>query len=150
VKTNQATKQSADCLNSLLRGELAAADTYQQAIAKVGGQQGGEELQRIHLEHCEAAATLQDQVRRCGCDPDKTSGTWGAFAKAVEGTAKLFGNAAALKALKEGEEQGISDYESALADETLPTECKTMIVSRLLPQTRSHVAALDRLMTINA
>ena len=147
---NKSLKKSTDRLNSLLRGELAAADTYQQALEKVGAEKGSAELQRIHLEHCEAAAALQDQVRRCGCEPAETSGAWGTFAKAVEGTAKLFGNTAALTALKEGEEQGVSDYESALQDETLPADCKSVIVSKLLPQTRSHIAALDRLLTINA
>src|SRR5688572_29888707 len=111
VNTNRTMTKGADCVNSLLRGELAAADTYQQAIASVGQEQGNQELQRIHLEHCQAAAALQDQVRRCGCEPANSSGAWGTFAKAIEGTATLFGNVAALKALKEGEEQGIHDYE---------------------------------------
>jgi uncharacterized protein (TIGR02284 family) len=146
----QDLKKTTDRLNSLLRGELAAADTYQQAIAKVGAEQGSQELQRIHLEHCEAAAALQDHVRRCGCEPAQTSGAWGTFATAVEGAAQLFGNSAALKALKEGEEQGISDYQAALQDEAVPMDCKSVIVSRLLPQTRNHVAALNRLMTIHA
>jgi hypothetical protein len=59
----------------------------------------------------------------------------------------VFGNTAALKALKEGEEQGIADYESALDDDDLPADCKQMIQSTLLPRTRAHIPVLDHLMT---
>ena len=55
--------------------------------------------------------------------------------------------AAALKALKEGEEHGIKDYESALHGPDLPAECKSLIQSSLLPRCRSHVPVLDRLMS---
>ena len=133
-------------LNSLLRGELAATETYQQALAKVGEGTGAGELRQLHVDHRNAANTLSDHVRQHGGTPDHGSGAWGVFAKAVEGTAKLFGNTAALKALKEGEESGIKAYEEALKDNTLPTECQTLIRSTLLPQTRAHIPVLDRLM----
>src|SRR5262249_42745798 len=112
--TMHETDQTTDSLNSLLRGGLSAAETYQPALAKVGQAPGADELRRIHKEHVEAANTLRKHVHGEGGKPDQGSGAWGAFAKAVEGTAKLFGNTAALKALKTGEEKGIRDYESAL------------------------------------
>ena len=64
-----------------------------------------------------------------------------------QGTATLLGNAAALKALKEGEESGVKSYESALKNE-LPAECKDLIRNTLLPQTKAHIAALDRLLSM--
>src|SRR5436305_622331 len=97
------TATSTDTLNSLLRGELSATETYQQALAKVGTEPGAAELRQIHDEHREAANTLRIHVHQHDGKPDQGSGAWGAFAKAVEGTAKVFGNTAALKALKEGE-----------------------------------------------
>jgi uncharacterized protein (TIGR02284 family) len=142
----QATGKGVDCLNSLLRGELAATETYQQALAKVGSDPGADELRRIHVEHREAANTLRQHVHHCGGQPDQGSGAWGAFAKTVEGTARLFGDTAAMKALKEGEEKGLRDYQSALNDDSLQPDCKELIRSKLLPQTREHIAALDRLM----
>jgi uncharacterized protein (TIGR02284 family) len=135
-----------DTLNSLLRGELAATETYQQALAKVGETPEASGLRQIHIEHRTAANTLRQHVHHFGGKPDQGSGAWGAFAKAVEGAAKLFGNTAALKALKEGEEQGVQSYEAALQDEGLPAECQTLIRSQLLPQTRAHIAVLDGLM----
>ena len=81
-----------------------------------------------------------------GGRPEQGSGAWGAFAKATEGTAKLFGKSAALKALKEGEEHGIHSYEGALKGEDLPVECRKLISDKLLPQTRAHVDVLNQLL----
>jgi uncharacterized protein (TIGR02284 family) len=135
-----------DRLNSLLRGEIAATETYQQALDKLGETKGASELRRIHHEHVKAASTLRQHVHHHGGQPDKGSGAWGAFAKAVEGTAKILGNDAALKALKEGEEHGIKEYEDALQDKALPNDCQSLIRTELLPQTREHLPVLDRLM----
>src|SRR2546421_11041861 len=139
------TDNATELLNSLLRGELAATETYQQALPKLEGTPGYEELRRIHKEHREAANTLRQHVHKVEGKPDQGSGAWGAFAKAVEGTAKAFGTDAALKALKEGEEHGLKEYETALKD-GLPPECTALIESKLLPQAREHIPTLDRLM----
>jgi uncharacterized protein (TIGR02284 family) len=139
-------QEQIDTLNELLRGEISAVETYQQAMAKIDSDPGADELRQLHDEHREAANELRKHIRSHDGTPDHGSGAWGAFAKAVEGVAKLFGNTAALKALKEGEEHGIKSYEDALQDETLPAECKELIRNRLLPQTRAHIPVLDRLM----
>ena len=93
-------------------------------------------------QHAAAAGTHHE-----GGKPDQGSGAWGAWAKTVEGAAKIFGNAAAVKALKEGEEHGVKSYEDALNNPDLPAECQTLIRGTLLPQTRSHLPVLDRLMS---
>src|SRR4051794_3799727 len=139
------TSTITDTLNGLLRGELAATETYQQALAKVANEPGTEELRRIHREHREAANTLRQHVHMFGGKPDQDSGSWGTFAKAVEGSAKLFGNAAALKALKEGEEHGLKDYQDALDSGKLPADCIELIRG-FLPKQRQHIEAIDRLM----
>src|SRR5437667_1106171 len=126
-----ATDRTVDTLNSLLRGELAATETYQQALAKVDDEPGAHELQRIHVEHREAANTLRKHVHQHAGKPDQGSGAWGTFAKAIEGVAKLFGSTAALKALKEGEEQGIKSYEKALDGTDLPADCQNLIRTTL-------------------
>jgi uncharacterized protein (TIGR02284 family) len=143
-----ATTTTIDTLNSLLRGELSATETYQQALAKVGDEPGAEEVRRIHREHRETANAIRQHIHEHGGKPDQGSGAWGAFAKFVEGTAKIFGDKAALKALKEGEERGLKDYENALEDEDLPADCAALIRSRFIPQTREHIATIDRLMDV--
>ena len=131
-------------LNSLLRGELAAVETYQQALTRVSNEPGAFELRRIETEHREAAALLRQHIVERGGKPAEDSGAWGTWARAVAGTAGLFGNAAALRALREGEEHGVSSYETALADENLDAECKRLISGTLLPRTRAHIPTLDR------
>ena len=140
------TPEQTDLLNALLRGELAATETYQQALARLGDEPGAADLRQVHEEHRWAANELRRHVHRHGGKPDQGSGAWGTFAKAVAGAAKLLGNAAALKALKEGEENGVKSYEDALRDKDLPDDCQELIETKLLPQTRDHVPVLDRLM----
>jgi len=85
-------------------------------------------------------------MHKFGGKPDQDSGAWGYFAKAVEGTATFLGNKAALQALKQGEQTGLSSYENALRNQDLPEECRSLIQSKMLAQTRAHVATLDRLL----
>lgn len=132
-------------LNGLLRGELAATETYQQALGKIDSAHGAQQLAQIRDEHCEAVSLLRKHIREFGGDPETTSGTWGTLVKAVEGTAQLFGNSLALAALKQGEENGLSTYEKLADDERLPYACKTMIAGILVPRTKAHIEALARL-----
>jgi len=145
MTTATASTAAVEALNKLLRGELSATETYQQAMAKIGADAGAAELRRIHDDHRTAANEFRQHVHQIGGKPDQGSGAWGAFAKAVEGTATLFGNKAAIKALKEGEEQGIRDYEAALSSSDIPQVCKDGL-RHMIEQTRRHVSTLDRLL----
>ncbi|WP_425614903.1 DUF2383 domain-containing protein [Anatilimnocola sp. NA78] len=137
-----------DTLNSLLRGELAAIETYQQALQKLDSEHGALQLAQIRDEHSEAVSLLRKQIREFGGDPETSSGTWGTFAKAVESTAQLFGTSAALTALKQGEEHGRSDYEKAVHGQQLPASMQSLINGILLPQTRAHISTLERLQAV--
>ena len=132
-------------LNRLIRGELSALETYRQALDKMRDAPEATELHSIMVEHRTAVQFLREHVQQRGGNPADSSGPWGAWAKLVEGAAQLFGNAAALKALKEGEEHGIKEYERFLEDENADQECKTLVQTQLLPQARSHIPVLDRL-----
>lgn len=136
-----------DTLNSLLRGEISATETYNQAMEKFSGQREEAELRRIRDEHRTAANTLRQHVHDKGGQPDTDSGLWGTWASFVQGTAKVFGETAALKALKEGEEHGIKEYRDALQDQHLPADCQSLIRTQLLPQCQQHIAELDRMMS---
>jgi uncharacterized protein (TIGR02284 family) len=145
MSTSTVNTLAVDALNRLLRGELSATETYQQAMEKYGNCNGSNDLKRIHDEHRAAANEFRQHIHQLGGKPDQGSGAWGSFAKAVEGTATLLGNAAALKALKEGEEHGLNDYQGALKSEDLPQVCKDGL-NQLISQTRDHINMLDRLL----
>lgn len=134
-------------LSSLLRGEMSAIETYRQALEKLGDSNdyGVEELRALQRDHRDAADALWHHIEQHGAEPPHGSGPWGAFAKAIAGTAKLFGDTAALKALKEGEEHGLKDYEEALNDSNLPAD-SIALLRGLAARQREHILALDRLM----
>lgn len=134
-----------DTLNALLRGEVAAVETYDQVIAKFAGQPQAIELQQIRDEHTESAAVLRERVRHFGGDPAEGSGIWGKVTAAITGTAKILGPATALGTLRQGEEYGIGQYENALCDREIDSDDKELIRNRLLPRSNRHVADLDRM-----
>src|SRR5690606_2319448 len=109
-------------INSLLRGEISAAETYKMAIDKVSESADDPAfasvsiLREMQEDHGRAAQLLRERVRSLGGEPSESSGAWGALAQTVQGTMNLFGDAAALKSLKEGEEHGLKDYTEALSD----------------------------------
>jgi len=135
-------------LNRLIRGELAAVETYQQAMDKMQDAPEATELQVILTEHRAAVKSLADHVGKHGGTPESSSGAWGAWAKLVERTAQALGNTAALEALRQGEQHGIKEYERAMADDELEKDCRTLIKDQLLPQARAHIPVLDRLIDL--
>jgi hypothetical protein len=131
-----------DVLNDLLRGELAAVETYDRAIVRFENEPLATDLHRIRTEHQQAVVALRERIFQAGGRPAGGSGAWGAFASAVEGASP----ATAIAALAQGEKHGGNDYESALKNPNLDPACKALIRSDLLPKCQSHVAQLDQLM----
>ncbi len=131
--------------NGLLRGELSAVETYTQAIDRIAGESETATLSRIRSEHAASAQRLSANVISMGGTPSSDSGAWGTFAKTVEGAAKLFGETSTLHGLASGEQYGKGSYESALQNEHVTPECKTMIESELLPRQLEHIRTLEAL-----
>src|SRR6188768_2259994 len=87
-------------LNSLLRGEISAVETYDQALAKLADDPTvSVDLRSCRSSHQARVYSLRSEVRRLGGEPADGSGVWGAFAKLVEGGARMFGPKAAIAAL---------------------------------------------------
>ncbi len=73
-------------LNSLLRGEISAAETYRMAIEKIAdGDASGnvQVLRQMQEEHGRAAQELRERIRSLGGEPSDSSGAWGAWAQTV-------------------------------------------------------------------
>ena len=138
--------EEAENLSTLVKAELAAVETYKQALEKVAGQVVAPELRRIEAEHAEALSLLQGHMTEVNEKIPSDSGLWGEWSKAVEGTAKVFGDKAAIAALKQGEEHGVHSYENALRNQDLDAEIRQIISKQLLPKTKAHIPVLDRLL----
>lgn len=142
------TKSSIDQLNSFLRGEMSAVETYQMAINKLDANSTARDELLVNLKsHQDRVMMLQDALTALGGTPAKSSGPWGAFAKAVEGTAKTLGDKMAVSALEEGEDHGLKDYRKDIDE--LDPHCRG-IVAQLIPQqqqTHDRLSALKRRMS---
>src|SRR4051812_32552294 len=119
-------------LNSFLRGELSAVETYEKALTAID-----DSTPRITLEACERsneqrARLLAEEVRRRGGEPASSSGVWGAFAKLVEAGATVLGPKAAIAALEEGEDHGRDDYRRDI--DLLDAPAKELVPTKGLPQ----------------
>ncbi|MDB5323133.1 MAG: uncharacterized protein JWN40_4764 [Phycisphaerales bacterium] len=138
-------------LNSLLRGEISAVETYRMAIDKVAdsdqiAMDNVSILREIESEHSEAAQQLRQRIQQLGGHPSDSSGAWGAWAQTVQGTMNLFGDTTALKGLKEGEEHGLKDYEEALDD--VDAGSRQLIASELIPRQQRHLGLINQLMNV--
>jgi uncharacterized protein DUF2383 len=137
-------------MNSLLRGEISAAETYKMAMDKLSQSDRARMddcqcLRDMQEDHGRAAQSLRRRIQELGGQADNDSGAWGAWAKTVQGTANIFGDASALKSLKEGEEHGLKDYREALDD--VDSSSAALIESELIPAQQRHISMLDRMMS---
>lgn len=136
-------------LNSALRGELAAIETYGQALEKIRAEHGNDpkfaQLSRIHRQHDQAAARLQSIIQQHGGSATTDSGAWGTWSNTVMGAARLFGDRSALKALKEGEESGIKQYRRVLDDNAVPGDVRSEVTT-LMQSSQENVRHLDQMM----
>ena len=133
-------------LNSFLRGEISAAETYRMAIDKVSGSEHASAvglISDIQEEHGRAAQSLRNRIRELGGEAADSSGAWGTWAKVVTGVANIFGDAASLKALKEGEEHGLKDYQEGLDD--IDATSADLVQNQLIPAQQKHIGLLNGL-----
>jgi len=135
-------------LNELLRGELAAVDTYDQALPLLHEDPAAAaDLKECRSSHHDRVFLLRNAVIQAGGEPDDSSGAWGVFAKTVESTSKALGPKMAVKTLEEGENHGMKDYEKLLPE--MDASARALISTEAFPQqkrTQSIVSTLRRTM----
>jgi len=137
-KSSEKSSETIRGLNELLRGELAALETYNQALSVVAGDGETEnDLRECQASHRERVDRLRMEIIARGGTPDESSGAWGVFAKAVEGTAKTVGQKMAINALEAGEDHGMKEYEDLLPK--LDGAARDIIQTVIYPQQmRTH------------
>lgn len=135
-------------LDDLVRGELSAVKAYDAALADLKPGAERTQLESIRKGHDRAVTKLTKYVagRKDLLADTESAGAWGTFAKSWVKGAGLMGNTTALKALKQGEEHGIAEYEEALKDETISASLKKEITAELLPAQKAHINSLQKFM----
>jgi uncharacterized protein (TIGR02284 family) len=138
-----------DKVEKLLKNELAAAETYHQALEKFEEEAQRNEiayLEPIYEEHTQAVSELQDKIQQMGGTPTTDSGIWGSWSETVMGGAKLIGKDAMLNALLAGEKSGLDDYEEAVQDPDIPSEVSSLIQTKYVNCQQENIRVLNRLL----
>jgi len=142
----QADKATISTLNGLLRGELSAVETYNQAIKQLA-QEPIRALVENRDDHARRVGVLTQQVTIVGGNPETSSGVWGSFAKLVEKSASLAGRKAIIAALEEGEDRGLADYRKA--SDTLDASSRRVVDTDLLPAQKHSHARMSELKQVS-
>ena len=126
-----------ETLNSFLRGEISAVETYRQAIGSISDDRLRTPLEECQKDHEQRVTSIRARIETLGGTPAEGSGPWGAFAKLVQGGADAIGDKAAIQALEEGEDHGLADYQRD-ADQ-VHGDSRRFVRMELLPaQKRTH------------
>ena len=135
-------EKSIDVLNSFLRGEMSAVETYRLALNKLDQPAMRSSLQDCLRSHEERVRVLSSHIRSIGGQPASESGAWGTFAKLFEGGAAMLGDKATIAALEEGEDHGRDDYKRDL--DKLDLDSRQLLEAQVIPQQlRTHRALSD-------
>jgi len=132
-------------LNSFLRGEISAVETYKQALDKIKDPAVRSQLQTCERDHEQRIELLRERITSLGGKPEQGSGAWGVWAKLVQGGGNLLGEKTALSALEEGEDHGLNDYRKDL--DALDGDTRSWVESNILPkaeQTHGTLSTLKR------
>ena len=145
---SQRTMETIDALNELLRGELAAVETYDQALSVVQNDRDArQDLEECQASHQDRVLRLRAEILDRGGEPSRASGAWGMFASLVERGASVVGPRMAVGALEAGEDHGLKEYQELLPK--LDTPARSIVSADLYPQqvrTHSIISTLKTVM----
>lgn len=124
-------------LNSFLRGELSAAETYRLALDRLEQSEHRPTLVQCTRSHEERARLLTEAILGRGGEPAESSGAWGSLVRMLERSAAAISEGAAVAVLEEGEDHGRDDYLRDL-DNLEPTARQLVEFAILPEQRRTH------------
>jgi hypothetical protein len=129
-------KQTIGQLNSFLRGERSAVETYQMAIDKLPKSTFLDVLRTNLVSHEKRVAQIGTKISSMGGTSAKSSGAWGTFAKLIEGGAVALGEKSAVAALEEGEDHGRNDYQRDIGN--IEPKMRAFVQGLLDEQMKTH------------
>lgn len=139
MATPQQSESDVKYLNSFLKNELSAIETYSQVIDKSKNPDLTNSLTNLQMSHRKRADLLRQKIQALGGQPADSSGMWGSVSKLLQGTSNLFGEKTAISTLEEGEDRGRDEYQRDVSK--LSPECQRFIQDEIMPeQLRSHDA----------
>lgn len=146
-------RKTMDLLENLLESEMAALDTYDQALQEVDEMKHVRLLCQLRRDHEFAAYALRVLLARfADIGESNGRGSWPApchngDSRLHEG-ARILGTGTALVALRLGEESGVHSYLRVLRADGLAPEAKFLIERQILPRCRDHIGTLDAMLDL--
>jgi hypothetical protein len=142
ASTHMDKKHTIEQLNGFLRSELAAVETYTQALRGRSAFSAKTELSLCQRSHEMRAEALKGKIASLGGDPAPTSGLWGAWERAIEAGAVALGENVAIAALEQGEDHVLAGYRKEIPK--LDPELRTFFETMVLPEEeRTHRTMSD-------
>jgi hypothetical protein len=143
-----ATASAVFTLNALLRAELGAIATYVVALRKIDvGHDPSQRLATIAVDHRDNARLLGREVGELGGAASTDVANWSEHLQAVQSSAAVLTDPAALLALHAGELRILEDYRAALDNFDLLTSSRALIARQLIPKQERHLSTLAALLT---
>ena len=101
---------SLSTLNTFLRGEIAAVQTYARTLKRLGGHACCGDLGQCLASHERRVALLRRRILDLGGVPEQTPGGWDPFPRHGESGSVPLRDDAVIAALEEGEDRGLKLY----------------------------------------
>jgi hypothetical protein len=142
------TTTTIEKLNLFLREELAAVETYDEALRGRSAATGKRELSLCQRSHEKRVAALRMKIAALGGTPASSSGLRGGWEKVLERGAAAVSQDMAVRVLEAGEDRILRDYRETLS--TLDTKARDFVVDSILPDevyTHDLVADLSNRLT---
>lgn len=133
---------SVHTLNSFLRGEIAAVETYRRALVAIASRDRMDDLRACLASHERRRERLRCRIVDLGGVPAESSGPWDGFARLCAGECDAGGEDAALAALEEGEDTGLKHYLDDVGK--LDRDNRRFVARDILPeQVQTHDSLSD-------
>lgn len=128
----ETTTTTIDVLNSLLKDELSAVQTYDVALRERSAFSAKTELSQCRRSHEARAGILTEKIVSLGGEPVAKAGLAGAWAKLVEQGAAAVSGDMAIRALEQSEDHVLRDYRQGMS--RVDQEVRIFLERQMLPE----------------
>ncbi|NMA35048.1 MAG: ferritin-like domain-containing protein [Clostridiaceae bacterium] len=135
-------------LNTVLRGELMAAESYDLFISNTDDEKIRQIFGQFRADHKEHAELLAERIRSLGAAPGKGTGIPGMFSQIkLEFETRRKDSEEILKRAYFGEDKGVKMTEEIVKGDLDPESAE--LVGRILSKDREHLIAMMEIMQEN-
>jgi hypothetical protein len=132
VSPTVARDLSLTTLNSFLRGEIAAVQTYARMLRRLGTHACCSDLGRCLASHERRVALLRRRIIDLGGVPAQAPGPWDPFARHADSGSVPLRDDAVIAALEEGEDRGLELYLEDVGK--LDSDTRRLVGDCILPE----------------